>query len=271
MQPETSMPPIAHLLTGHYHEDRGYRTWRAHGADSWLLILTLSGAGRFGYEGGEIGVQERQAVLIRPGARHDYGTAAEPGSWELLWAHFYPQPEWLDWLAWPESAPGLMRLTISDDEILNCITTRLFDAHRHATGALILRDAFAMNALEEALLWCSTQNPRTAQGHIDRRVQQCMDYLCQNLTAKITVDGLAALCGLSGSRLAHLFRAQVGMTPQQFQEQQRLARARQLLELSGRNIGDIAAEVGFDNPFYFTLRFKRLTGLAPREYRKSRQ
>ena len=58
------------------------------------------------------------------------------------------------------------------------------------------------------------------------------------------------------------------MTPQQFLEQQRLDRARQLLELSGRSIGDIAADVGFDNPFYFTLRFKRLTGLSPRDYRK---
>ena len=84
----------------------------------------------------------------------------------------------------------------------------------------------------------------------------------------MTLDGLADMAELSVSRLAHLFREQVGMTPQQFLEQQRLERARQLLELSGRSIGDIAGDVGFDNPFYFTLRFKKLTGLSPRDYRK---
>ena len=95
-----------------------------------------------------------------------------------------------------------------------------------------------------------------------------MDFLCHHLDSRATLDDLAAMAGLSVSRLAHLFKAQVGQTPQQFQEQQRLERARQLLELSGRSIQDIAADVGFENPFYFTLRFKRLTGQSPRDYRK---
>jgi AraC family transcriptional regulator of arabinose operon len=267
-QIDTYMPPIAHLLTGHYRMDRSYRTWREHGADSWLLILTLDGAGRFGYEGGAIRAQAGDATLIRPGVRHDYATDPLPGRWELLWAHFYARPDWREWLAWPEEATGLMQLRLADAPTLQKVTARLFETHRLATGALKQRDAFAMNALEEVVLWCATQGPRTGQTRMDDRVQQCMDYLCRNLADKVTIDGLAARCGLSGSRLAHLFRAEAGMTPQQFQEQQRLMRARQLLELTGRSIQDIATEVGYDNPFYFTLRFKRLTGLSPRDYRK---
>jgi AraC family transcriptional regulator of arabinose operon len=130
------------------------------------------------------------------------------------------------------------------------------------------RELFAMNALEEVLLWCGTQNPSTEQGRIDPRVRDCLDALCRDLAARLTLDTLAARAGLSVSRLAHLFREQVGMTPQQFQERQRLERARQMLELSGRGIGDIAADVGYENPFYFTLRFKKWTGLSPRDYRR---
>jgi AraC family transcriptional regulator of arabinose operon len=58
------------------------------------------------------------------------------------------------------------------------------------------------------------------------------------------------------------------MTPGQFLELQRLNRAKQLLELTPRTIQAIASEVGFDNPFYFTQRFKRQTGLSPRDYRR---
>ncbi len=58
------------------------------------------------------------------------------------------------------------------------------------------------------------------------------------------------------------------MTPQQFLEQQRLARAQTLLARTSHSIGAIAAEVGFESPFYFTLRFKRHTGLAPTDWRR---
>lgn len=267
-KPETPAPVVAPLETGHFREGPDYTNWRTHGTDDWLLILTLTGAGRFGYDGGDLVARPGEIVLIRPGTRHDYATAPQPGHWELLWAHFHPRPDWHEWLVWPEIAPGLMRLALNDPAILQKVTERLLEANWLATGALKQRDAFAMNALEEVLLWCGTQNPRSEQICLDARIQACLDYLCHHLAEKTTLEGLAERCGLSVSRFAHLFRAQVGMTPQQFLEQQRLTRARQLLDLSGRNIADIALEVGFENPFYFTLRFKRATGFSPRDYRK---
>ena len=265
---ETTIPDVCHVLTGHFRETRGYDTWRPSGTDSWLLIYTVGGGGRFGAEPGCVPTQAGDIMLMRPGARHDYGTLAQPGTWELLWAHFYPRPHWHEWLAWPEAAPGLMRLTLGEPVIRQKIVSRFLETHRLATGALRQRELFAMNALEEVLLWCGTQNPRSEQARMDGRVRDCMDFLCHHLAARVTLDDLAALAGLSVSRLAHLFRDQVGQTPQQFQEQQRLERARQLLELSGRSIQDIAADVGFENPFYFSLRFKRLTGQSPRDFRK---
>jgi AraC family transcriptional regulator of arabinose operon len=65
-----------------------------------------------------------------------------------------------------------------------------------------------------------------------------------------------------------LFREQVGQTPQQWVERERMARAMQLLALSSRTIANIAAEVGYDNPFYFSLRFKQHTGRSPRDWRQ---
>jgi AraC family transcriptional regulator of arabinose operon len=91
--------------------------------------------------------------------------------------------------------------------------------------------------------------------------------MCQHLREKIAIEALAEVVGLSSSRLSYLFKRQNGITPQQYFEQQRLERARQLLELTDLPVKAIAADVGFDNPFYFTLRFKRHLGESPREYR----
>ncbi|HZP81534.1 MAG TPA: arabinose operon transcriptional regulator AraC [Chthonomonadaceae bacterium] len=271
MRAETPHPAIIQLVTGHFHERKGYASWRTHGTNDWLLVYTLDGRGRFGYTDGEIIAQPGDMVLIRPGTLHDYGVEPTRHYWELLWTHFHPRPEWHEWLDWPEEAPGLMRLCLEDRDIRERIVAAFFEAHHLATGALRRRETFAMNALETVLLWCDTQNPRSQQSRLDGRVRLAMDYLCRNLAEKITLDTLAERSGLSVSRLAHLFRQQVGMTPLQFLELQRLDRARQLLELTSRSVQAIATELGFDSPFYFTARFKRQTGLSPRAYRQRRR
>lgn len=266
---ESPRPIVSDLVTGHFRETRGYRAWRAHGTADWLLILTLGGAGRFGHAlSGDTEVGAGDIVLLRPGTRHDYSVAPSAASWELLWCHFQPRPPWHEWLRWPEEAPGLMRLTLGEPIIRQKISRRFGETHRLATGSLPHRELFAMNALEEVLLWCDTQNPRAHLPRRDERVQTVIDHVYDHLAEKMTLETLAECSGLSASRLAALFRSQVGMTPQQFLEQQRLARAQMLLERTSHSVGTIAAEVGFENPFYFTLRFKRHTGFAPTDWRR---
>jgi AraC family transcriptional regulator of arabinose operon len=266
---EPPPPPYCDLFTGHYRMTSGYRTWREHGTPDWLLILTLDGQGRFGHAFGEDTiVGPGELVLLRPGTRHDYGIAGGEGLWELLWAHFQPRSFWTDWLRWPEAATGLMHLSLAEPIVRRKITTRFSEAHKLAIGALPRKTAFALNALEEVLLWCATQNPRTRPQPRDERVQGVLDYIHGHLAEKMTLAVLADQSRLSASRLSHLFRQQLGMTPQQYLETQRLLRAQQLLARTAHSVGEVAAQVGFENPFYFTLRFKRQTGLAPTEWRR---
>lgn len=267
------------LLTGHFRQGRGYSAWRSNGTADWLLIYTVAGKGRFGYRkadprprggcgiDGEIVAAAGDIVLIKPGTLHDYGVESTLQHWELLWTHFHPRPDWLEFLNWPQAAPGLMRLTLQNPATRKKAAARFRDVHSLATGAQRRREIFAMNALEELLLWCDTENPASEQSRLDSRIRDAMDYMCRKMNEKINLTKLSQVSRLSVSRLAHLFRQQAGTTPQQFLEQQRLGRARQLLELTPMSIKEVAFEVGFENPFYFTLRFKRQTGVSPRAYR----
>jgi len=78
---------------------------------------------------------------------------------------------------------------------------------------------------------------------------------------------MATASGLSGSRFAHLFRDRVGLSPRAFVEAERMARARQLLEMSDLPIKEIAAQLGFASEFYFSTRFRRSAGQSPRDFR----
>jgi AraC family transcriptional regulator of arabinose operon len=269
---ETGHLPVDQLVTGYFRKSRSYSAWRTHGTDDWVLTYTIAGLGRYGYAGGELIARPHDIVLLRPRTLHDYGLEPTRRRWVFIWTHFHPRPAWVEWLRWPEVAPGLMRLTLHDSAARRRIVSRFWDAHELATGASRRRETLAMNALEEVLLRCDAENPLADNAvRLDPRVRTAMDVLCHRLSERIAPEALAEECGVSASRLAHLFKRQVGTTSQRFVEVQRLNRASQLLDTTQLSVKEIAAQVGFENPFYFTLRFKRHTGHSPRAYRNRRQ
>ena len=271
LRPNTPAPPPGMLVTGRFDKGPRYHTFRAHGTRDWLLIFTRNGCGRFRHGAGERVVQRDDRVLLRPGVRHDYRTAPGHRRWDLQWAHFLPRPGWLPWLDWPEVAPGVLHLSLRGHESADLIGRRLADVIRLNAGPSRQREALALNALEEILLWCDLANPRRETAGLDSRIRHSLEFICERFAEPLPVARIAAHCGLSPSRFAHLFRAQTGETPQRYLELQRLNRARELLEFTQEPVAAIARSVGFDNPFYFTLRFKRHGGLSPRAWRRRRR
>ncbi len=263
----TPHPAVRFIATGIFNEKRGYRIVRPRGTDDWLMIYTTGGIGRFGYGNQDLAVRANDIVLLKPGTPHDYGIENTSDKWDLIWAHFNAPVQWLARLDWPAVAPGLMHLHINSQSLGKKVVTRLRQMHALAQGSHRLREELALNALDEALLWCDEANPRCQQARLDDRIRQTMEFACQHLSDRLSLDGLAESAGLSVSRLAHLFREQTGLTPQNYVEQQRLTRACQLLQFTSKSVKEISSQVGFQSPFYFTLRFKRATGQSPRAWR----
>jgi len=47
--------------------------------------------------------------------------------------------------------------------------------------------------------------------------------------------------------------------------------AGQLLRLTGHGIAEVAAEVGYDDPFYFSNRFRRYSEKSPTQFRRQKK
>jgi AraC family transcriptional regulator of arabinose operon len=263
----TPCPPAEPIVTGDNRLAPGNWCWRESGIDDWLIAYTRGGRPRFRWEGGELFAEPGSIVLIRPGARHDYGL--EPGDepWDCLWAVFRPWPHWLDSLRWPEVWPGTMYLSLRDRSVHDAVLAKLDQMHRYATGALPQGRMLAMNALEAALLLCEPANPLRAVSRQDRRVRRAVEYICRNLAEPLDAPALAGVAGVSVPQLVRLFRRTLGMSPMQYVEHQRIGRAREMLQFTSMSIQEVAAEVGYDDPFYFSTRFRRATGLSPRRFR----
>jgi AraC family transcriptional regulator of arabinose operon len=241
--------------------------YRERGMDGWILNYTAAGRGRINRGERLFHVEPGELLLFKPEVAHDYHTDAG-GRWTHLWIYFFPRAHWFDWLAWPEASPGVLRLDLRGSEHHQRIVALFEEAIRLAQSPLARRVQLAMSALEQLLLWCDAANPESRHAHLDPRIQRAVDHLCARIVEPARLGALARLCGVSSSRLSHLFRAQVGVAPMQWLEQQRISRARELLLMTGRPIAEIAAAVGMPNPIWFARVFRRHVGCAPREYRK---
>ncbi len=103
--------------------------------------------------------------------------------------------------------------------------------------------------------------------HQLRRVQE---FLQDHLTEDVSLSDAAAVAGLSTSYFARAFRQATGMPPHQWVIQQRLERAKCLLELSGLSLAEVALQAGFADQSHFTSAFRRATGTTPGHWRRSR-
>lgn len=263
-------PAVDQVLAGAFTADGRYDVWRPGGTTDWLLLNTVAGAGRIGGVGGrDLLAGPGDVAIIRPGVPHDYGTAREagdgPAGWSLQFVHFHPRPEWLVWLDWPQPLPGVLRVR-TGGETRRRISEALETADTVGRSELRQATMFAVNALEAALLWCSTADP--GAGLLDPRVLAAMENMAGRLAEPITVADLARRAGLSPSRFAHLFTEQVGVSPMRYLERQRMRLAEQLLDLTPRTVGEIARTVGFEDPLYFSARFRSYAGMPPTSYRR---
>lgn len=266
----TPHQPVLALVTGHFQSGSGYYAYRPQGTDDYLMIYTLAGLGRFRMpDQRQYLCRPHEIILCAPGTYQDYGVEESLSYWDLLWTHFRPRTDWLDLLGWPVLESGLMKLEVPEGPSRHQIVQQFYRVHELALSIGDLRDRLAMNALEGLLLMCEQINPDRANHRSDHRIRQVMDEITRRLSQRITLESLADLAGLSPSRFGHLFQEIVGISPMDFVERQRIERSKQLLAVTSLSIKEISRHVGYDNPFYFSLRFKKRVGVSPKAYRDS--
>jgi AraC-like DNA-binding protein len=100
-----------------------------------------------------------------------------------------------------------------------------------------------------------------------QRCRQHIESHCQRLRTQAQI---ARECGVNPAYLCRLFRRYDHQTPYQHLMRLRMNLAAKRLQEPGALVKQVAAELGFSDPFHFSRAFKSVFGLSPDAFRRLR-
>lgn len=238
-----------------------------HARNHYLFHYIIAGQGVLLANGQEYRVTPRHGFLVVPGEITTY-RSDEQDPWEYTWIEF-------DGLRAHESL-NLAGISGSHP---------IYTAHNAEAGRLLQEemlyivnhsDASPVHLIAHGFLFLDRLVQSSADRHTggerslrDFYIREALTFIEQNYQRDISIEEIAAVCGLNRSYFGKVFRDSVGESPQTYLLHYRMARAAQLLKETRLPIGEIARQVSYDNQLHFSRAFKNVHGVSPREYRAS--
>ena len=229
----------------------------------FLFHYIISGKGKLETSGQTFFLSPGQGFLLCPGQISTY-YADEQEPWEYTWVEFggLRARECMTLAGLSEQQPiytpraGLNRV---EKYMLG-----LVENHEKAPIRLI---GLGMILLDELVQTSKTKieigNKRLREFYI----KEAMGYIDLNYSRDISVEEIAAACGLNRSYFGKLFKETLGQSPQQYLIQYRMTKASELLKGTRISVAEIGRSVGYENQLHFSRAFKNVFGISPSQYR----
>nr|WP_316678954.1 arabinose operon transcriptional regulator AraC [uncultured Tolumonas sp.] len=242
---------------------------RPNGMKGYIMNLTVKGRGKIFSGEHEFIVEPGDLLLFPPEAVHYYGRADDSNEWYHRWVYFRPRAYWADWLRWPHEVERVGHIKLADQQLANEFDSLFLNIEETHKEIRPMSEQLAMNLLERLLIRCYEVTSLADHAPMDHRILEACQILSASLSAEFSIEELAERVFLSPSRLAHLFREQVGVSIVRWREDQRIIRAKLLLQTTPLPVAVIGQQTGYDDQLYFSRVFKKRVGVSPSEYRKS--
>lgn len=264
---ETARPhePYPHA----YHSSEYYFTWEngrtLNGGEHQLLYI-LEGKGVIEFtDGTRIRLSAGSLVILHAGEWHRYKPEPKTG-WREAYIGFAGD-FCKKFLASPFFHEPPTVLNIKPGGRFEHDLLRLIDrTHAESTTSPYSLAGSFLSLIGSVIEQTTAQESKHAHNGTIRAIQL---YIGHHLDETLDFVKIARRRGLSYALFRKIFRAYTGLAPLEYQLALRVRRAANLLKSTDRPISDIASDVGFDSPWYFSRYFRKATGMSPIECRNS--
>lgn len=250
---------------GFYPEARGHRMFRDNPAD-YLLIYCVSGHGMLQVDGQRQDIEAGDLVLLPRGHGHHY-QADSQDPWSIYWVHLggHDVPRFFDEIAGQAGRRsvrvGVHSRLAEEFQALLVAATRVQPEHL----------VYAANLLRSLLAFAALMRHQHEVRLATLDVNRVNGYLQTALHRRLSLSELAeATSELSRYHFIREYKRQTGQTPMQAFQRIKVSHACYLLDITDDTVVEIAARLGYDDPYYFSRLFKRVMGVSPQRYRQER-
>jgi len=236
--------------------------WHDQAFGTLNFSFILNGAGSYRIDGGEWKVRAPFVITQWPGLHVKYGPS---GWWEELYityeASLQPALEQRrlanrDRPAWPIGEAARFRRKLEE------LTDLLKDVGAYGRADEIDR------ACEGLVLESLISRPRRSAGRHESAMRAIIDYARTNYRDAMDFDALALWHGLSPSTFRRQWAKTMRIPPARFVTHLRMQKACRLLAETALGVGQIGAEVGYEDALYFSRLFRKTIGVTASEYRR---
>ena len=252
--------PIRQHPPGHSYSWKAGRVLGEH-----ALVYVTHGQGEFeSIPTGRLDLQAGDAAVLFPGVWHRYRPRADMG-WGIFWVHFSGSIA-CELVQRQLLAPPQAVIRCGLDDMLVEAFRSLLDAVRSdRTGAGPLAAAKTMELLARVT---AATAPTPTPSRLKQIVRRARLLLEEQPGAMPVIDDMIQGFDVSRAHFFRAFRRETGQTPYGYHLQLCIRRAGDMLRNSDLSVKDIAAALGFQNPYHFSKLFKKKTGVSPRPYRE---
>ena len=133
--------------------------------------------------------------------------------------------------------------------------------------------------LEENVSWLkdlgrwisSTMETLEGGSKTEQLVNAAKKYVQKNYKEKLTLAMISSDIGISQGYLSSVFKKTTGSNLNDYVNHVKIEKAKDLLGMHEYMMYEISDMLGFENPYYFSKVFKRITGMTPSDYETMRK
>ncbi len=120
-------------------------------------------------------------------------------------------------------------------------------------------------ALLSEIIYSLAQETLKGRMHVSglTRILPAVEYMEKCFDRDINISDISDLAGVSVSHFRRLFGRIYGISPHEYLNSIRIAKAKDMLRSEIYSVGEVAGKTGFKNIYYFSRMFRKMTGVAP--------
>ncbi len=263
-----SNPLLKHLhicSIGYYPKAKDHYTYRKKGLPENFLFYCVDGHGWYQIAGQRYEVGPNEFFILPQNTEHAYGSS-EAHPWSIYWIHFGGDSlqEFNDTQAVQKH---FKPYHIKNNAELLSLFTKIYKTLE--LGYSIDNLLFANMCLSHYLSLFIYNYRHYAVASSDKI--DCVDsailHMQEHINENISLNDLSKQYNYSVSRFSNLFKKKTGYAPIDYFVQMKMQKACQQLDFTDASVKNIAFSMGFDDPYYFSKRFRTIIGMSPKKYR----